>query len=697
MWRTYSYIYTETSNNLLTVLPALFLLESCPDRDYFFIDENGSLQDSITIAYADGAIQELSITDTLTQQTCNYTIRVFPSDCSANFACLDTFEVTINNASPRDTVFPQDLISAPCLEMPYVIFREGLKFELPLNQNTTEAFAVEVGAIDFAQRCSTNIKINNSYDCIQLDCKDQLDIIVPLDSVTVYPEAFLNLFCEDNTYFLRDSNGMRLDSFTVFLDEIYQDSLEVVDSVSGNSCIVPFTVNEQLNCTFSCNDLTFIGPASDFEPLFFELSDVMDTVCFGEYQISGASIQAGPILNGVQTYALPPTINTPAEVTISNTSSGQSCTFQLNIVDFPSAIKGQVFIDEDGMCDWDTLTEVISLSNILIRVVEPVLEDTFYTVTDFDGKYQINLPFGDYEVEALSPDDTRWSMCGTTFISIGQDTILEGVNHVLKPEEFCYYPEVNVSGSFLRRCFDRVISVRYANNGSILMPDATVEIMLPADLSITDASRPFTDEGSNRYVFEVGDLDPGENGVFFLTLFTACNDDVILGENFCIEARMFPLSDCDLIDNYSGANLDVKGSCIGDSVVFEIENLGPGDMLVPYEFIVIEDEILRTRQNVDLVAGQMEQLTYEANGAAFTIVTEQVVENPFSRQISSFVETCTSSSSQLISLGFGNMFPQTDEEPNLSIECLEVRGSFDPNDKMEPLLEYQILEILQKL
>ncbi|MFT6336357.1 MAG: putative repeat protein (TIGR01451 family) [Halioglobus sp.] len=218
-----------------------------------------------------------------------------------------------------------------------------------------------------------------------------------------------------------------------------------------------------------------------------------------------------------------------------------------------------------------------------------------------------------------------------------------------------------------------------SNMGSAIMPNASVTISLDEFLTISAASMPFTDLGNGMYQFNLGDLAPGAAGQIFLDIDTECSDDVILDQSLCITAEMSPISDCAIIDGYTGPDINIIGECTPDSVKFLISNTS-GNMLIPYEFIVIEDEILRSQENIILLAGESETIGKEANGSTFSLVTNQVAENLFSRQISAFVEACSGNGMD-VRVGYANMFPLNDEEPHLDIECLEVRGSFDPNDK----------------
>jgi hypothetical protein len=163
------------------------------------------------------------------------------------------------------------------------------------------------------------------------------------DSLLVNAESLLLLPCKDRPYIMKDSMGDTIDDFWVN-DDTDDMVITVVDSLSGNECDVIITINELYNCDLICNDLDLIRPASQFEPAQFILSDVPDKLCPGIYLLNGP-ITPGPIVDGERTYFVAPTLQTPAEIKVSNITTSQGCTFVINFIDYSSFIEGNVHID----------------------------------------------------------------------------------------------------------------------------------------------------------------------------------------------------------------------------------------------------------------------------------------------------------------------------------------------------------------
>ena len=133
--------------------------------------------------------------------------------------------------------------------------------------------------------------------------------------------------------------------------------------------------------------------------------------------------------------------------------------------------------------------------------------------------------------------------------------------------------------------------------------------------------------------------------------------------------------------NWDGSQVEVTASCVGDNVVFIIENVGLGDMQDELNYIVIEDNILMMQSpgQFQLAAGQSTTVTFPANGAYLRLEAEQSSGFAGLNTPVAWAEGCNGSGN--ISLGFVNQYPLGDEEPWLDVFCLESVNSFDPNDK----------------
>jgi len=175
----------------------------------------------------------------------------------------------------------------------------------------------------------------------------------------------------------------------------------------------------------------------------------------------------------------------------------------------------------------------------------------------------------------------------------------------------------------------------------------------------------------------------GECGNFNIEIILDC-DSTALGQTHCVEAHIFPDQICTTPPaGWSGANIEVEGSCDGQNVTFQIKNTGSGNMTETSHYIVIEDVIMRTENSFQLDSGDsLPDITLPANGSTYRVEAYQVDQHPGFSMPSVTIEGCGTNDNGEISLGFVNQFAQNDGDGFVSIDCQENIGAFDPNDKL---------------
>ncbi|KAA3629119.1 MAG: T9SS C-terminal target domain-containing protein, partial [Bacteroidetes bacterium] len=342
-------------------------------------------------------------------------------------------------------------------------------------------------------------------------------------------------------------------------------------------------------------------------------------------------------------------------------------------------ITGDVVYDQNLNCQQDTLEE--GLQNWMVAA-NSVTGD-FYGWTDSSGHYTIYAAPGFYQMDLVFPGPYWEENCtgdATVFIE-------EGVNY----EVVDYYPEaliecpfltVDISSPFLRRCFDNYSVVQYCNNGTAPAEDAYIEVIFDELLTVDSATVDFEVGDDNVYLFNVGNVGVNDCGTFIIYTYLSC--DAILGETICSEAHIFPDSLCQEISpEWSGATVEITGECTGEEVKFTVRNTGSGDMLMDGSYIVIEDGIIlySEPQPFILPSGDDFDLNFEANGSTYVCQATQVANHPINFLPTASIEGCGTNDDGEFSTGFVTQFPEGDGAPFLSIDCQEVIGAYDPNDK----------------
>ncbi len=327
------------------------------------------------------------------------------------------------------------------------------------------------------------------------------------------------------------------------------------------------------------------------------------------------------------------------------------------------------------------------IENCVVDANEPALKNwlvtasgepgALYTLTDSLGAYLMNVDTGAWFLSVLPPAG-YWSPCEDSvelYILQSGDTLTADFS--VQAVYDCPLLDVDLTTPYLRRCYENTYYVRYFNYGTATAPNALISIVLDPFLSATGSNLPYTQSGDTLF-FSVGQVVSLEGGNFEFTALLDC-DSTVLGQTHCTEAHIFPDSLCyEFSPEWDGANLEVDGICMGDSVVLRITNTGLG-MQSTVDYIIVEDEIIFKLSTLQLAAGQDTTFVIHPGGSTVTIIVHQTPGHPGNSQPMLVIEGCGGFP---FSTGYTLQFPQNDGDPSTDIECRQNIGSFDPNDKL---------------
>ncbi len=238
---------------------------------------------------------------------------------------------------------------------------------------------------------------------------------------------------------------------------------------------------------------------------------------------------------------------------------------------------------------------------------------------------------------------------------------------------------LDVSTPFLRRCFETIYWVNYCNYGGVSAKDAEIQIVFDDYLEVLESGYPWSSVDGQTYTFDVGDIPPGDCGRFYIKIQISCDSE--LGQTHCTEAKITDSSDCNGDSLFEGPELELKAKCEEDEVKFEIRNIGQ-DMTESHHYIVIEDILMLQDGQTDiLLNGEQQEFTLPANGSTFRLEVDQVDGYPWTKISGISLEGCGENESGDFSRGFVTQFAESDWRPDISIDCQENIGAFDPNDK----------------
>ena len=337
----------------------------------------------------------------------------------------------------------------------------------------------------------------------------------------------------------------------------------------------------------------------------------------------------------------------------------------------PYPIKGKILADLNLNCQANTSD--VPLANTLVKAYNPS-EGYYYAYTDTSGNYSIytsrpNLP---YTLSAVPNDTSQWSPCVKSVIVTPQIDSSKQFDFLLKPSKICHESVVKVSIPFLRRCFSNTYTVNYQNTGTLPLQNAHVVLTLDKDLAMESVTSPFTSLGNNQYKVSLGNLPIGSFGTFYFTAKLSCTG-TILGQTHCVEAQFFPENDC----NNDQGKFQITPTCANGKVNFTIENK---DLIASKDinYVIIEDDMIFKQGKIPTFSpSQTLDFDVPANGAVWRM---EILKN---NQVvaANFYEACGTNTLGKFSTGFPMQYSLPTPQTNVSKNCQQSIGAYDPNDK----------------
>ena len=341
---------------------------------------------------------------------------------------------------------------------------------------------------------------------------------------------------------------------------------------------------------------------------------------------------------------------------------------------YTSILEGNVYHDLNDDCNYNVGENTLAGWYILAEGNN----EEYVGITDENGYYQMVVDSGMYEV-SVYPANALWEACpaSTSVVLTQYDTT--SIDLFAKSVVDCPHLTVDISTPYLRRCFENNYYVKYSNDGTLDETDAYIEIQFDEFLTVNSSSIPFTDLGNNFLSFDIGSVPVGTSGDFSVNVTVDC-DSTILGQTHCSIAHIYPDSSC-LVPSplWDESEIEVSGVCMGDSVLFEIRNVGTGAMIEPGVAQIIIDDVVVLIELFNLGVGQVDTVIQYPAGQTARIEAIQSNDFPGMSMPIAVVEGCGNASN--ISTGFVTQFPMDDEESFIDIDCQQNQGSFDPNLK----------------
>ena len=491
-------------------------------------------------------------------------------------------------------------------------------------------------------------------------------------------EVFEVIPCQQNTFavtgFLTDNNDALIAKYDERGQQIWLNSFDgngladqgrsIVELKDGSIVMAGITEKSPLNV-----DFFLVGVSADGEelwrnstgnPLSTDFSTGITKTVDGGYVFTGRTSQFLDFFDDI--------------VLIKTDSQGDTYT---------SFLAGNIFQDDCNLFD---PSGNLPLENWLVKAEKP--GGTFFGSTDKDGFYNIRLDTGMYNVTVF-PVNNYWKPCvpGGYVVNINEFYDTTSRNFPITAEINCPYMEVNVSVPFLNDCRKPLdYTVSYCNLGTALARDAFIELTIDDKLTLTSSSVAYAKKIDNTYTFNIGNVAVSECGSFTISTSLTC-EGIVPIESYTVQAHIFPDTICTEPDpNWDKSSVIVQGTCQGNSLLFQIENVGDGNMVDARNFIVIEENVIWLEGEFELDANEAFEIPIvNPEGRTYRIVAEQSEGHPGRSFPTVALEACGVPEDGVeTSRGFVTQFREDDLNSSVSINVQE----YNPSNEVASLRGY---------
>jgi len=301
--------------------------------------------------------------------------------------------------------------------------------------------------------------------------------------------------------------------------------------------------------------------------------------------------------------------------------------------------------------------------------------------TNSQGYYQFFLPSGEYQVSVF-PFNHLFETCDpeTQTISFSGNVPQSATTDFAQTTDSdCAYMKVRVGVGSVRPCVSSELAVFYWNEGVRTAENVSVEVTLPPSLEYVSADPAPAAVNGNVLRFEFDEVPASPGGVSNMIVIRVEPDcNLQIGDQVCLNAQITPATMCGDAPDWNGAVTSLSAECVGDSAVFKIRNIGTAPHSVQRNFRIVEDQIVLlqgTFQLAPLAEDRYAIFVGNDSISSLTMIADQEPGFPGDPEVTLTLSNCTASGSN--PSGFGG-----NPGPFSASGCLQVRNSYDPNDKL---------------
>lgn len=254
-------------------------------------------------------------------------------------------------------------------------------------------------------------------------------------------------------------------------------------------------------------------------------------------------------------------------------------------------LEGTIYWEKNQNCVQDLATETPQ-KNWIICFRNSI--QNYYTTTDGNGYYSLELPLGWYEIQLIPPSIYWKSNCYDLAISnvllLQNENQRVVANYGVNPIVDCALLVVDMSTPSLERCSHNEYQIYYRNEGTDTAKNAYVIANFDYATKILSSSLPYTYIPYNTLKIQLGDIPPAGSSTIYVDTYLACGDSTTIGQTHCATARIYPDTIC--VSSFQVPLIDIQAVCSGDSITFTIRNNSDIGMNSARLARIFEDQVI---------------------------------------------------------------------------------------------------------
>ncbi len=342
---------------------------------------------------------------------------------------------------------------------------------------------------------------------------------------------------------------------------------------------------------------------------------------------------------------------------------------------YTNQLRGFVFPDYNGDCVADA---GIRLSDIVVEFYN----DNFrlYTRPDFEGRYEIDLPNGSFQVEIHTASEAwELSPCTRDLVVEADGTIME-IQHLFLTDVYeCSDLALELSTGSMNPCSVSTYELQFCNAGTIPSDLTAIEVLMDEELTIVGASTTWS-ETEAGIAFDIDSLNPADCGRISFDAILSCDADPL--RTFIVQAKEVDADFCNPgSTDWDGSDLRLSANCSADSIYILIQNVGD-DMTDVARYRIVEDNVLGIVFPIELEEGELVEIVRPLTGQTIRVDVEQSEGHPSNGFPSVTLEACVPQGQEDYSTGFVTDFPQDDNDLFVDIDCFELSDQLDSFDEI---------------